>query len=66
MEEKPRPFTIAELLACAKRELDMRRRVYEFRVQNGKMRRANADKEIAMQSAIVELLEKQAGTERLL
>lgn len=63
---QPRPFTPEEKLACAKRELQMRQRVYAFRVQTGKMVQAAADREIALMAAIVADLETLAAKDRLL
>jgi hypothetical protein len=51
----PRPeFTIEEKLKCVERELGMRRRVYSYRVANGKMTRQEADREIDLMASIVE------------
>jgi len=51
-------MTIEEQIACAKRELAMRRNVYRKWVSTGRMRQATADHEIAAMEAIVETLEK--------
>lgn len=51
------PVPIQEMLAEAKRELHLRRSVYPRRVSNGKMKQGQADRYIAVQEAIVALLE---------
>jgi hypothetical protein len=55
-----------DMLACARRELEMRRRVYARRIAGGKMTQALADKETRAMTAIVEHLEGVAAGERLL
>lgn len=52
MSAPDRPPTREEKLACIKRELGFRRRVYEHRVQQGKMDQAKADTEIWLMEAI--------------
>jgi hypothetical protein len=61
-----RPYTAEEKLACARRELSMRERVYPFRVSQAKMTPQQADRETALMRAIVADYEKQAAGERLL
>lgn len=56
--------TKAELLACATRELRMRRRVYPHWVNDGRMPQAKADHELACMEAIVRLLEPLAEAEK--
>jgi len=46
------PFTNAEKYKCAERELRMRYRVYERRVDAGQMSRATADREIHLMEEI--------------
>ena len=46
-------ITIYDKLACARRELRMRRKVYPRRVANRKMSQEQADREIALMEAIV-------------
>jgi hypothetical protein len=50
------PFTYAELLACAEREVKMRYRVYEQRVDRRQMSRRAADREIALMEEIAAIL----------
>lgn len=61
MAAPDRPPTREEKLACAKRELGFRRRVYAFRVQQGKMTQDAADKEIWLMEAIQQ--DYEASTE---
>lgn len=54
--------TTPEMIACAERELRMRRRVYPRWVQQERMSQTTADHEIAcMQSILLTLQEKLAG-----
>jgi hypothetical protein len=46
------PFTVSEKLKCVERELRMRYRVYERRVDAGQMSRATADRELALMEDI--------------
>jgi hypothetical protein len=52
-------FTIDDLVACARRELGQRRRVYSRLVMAGEMSKESADQEIALMIAIKENLENQ-------
>jgi hypothetical protein len=45
-------FTDADKLACAERELSMRRKVYPGRIRQGLLTRGIADREIALMAAI--------------
>jgi len=47
-------FTAAQKLACAKRELTMRRRVYPNWVNQGRMTQEEANHEVAVMADIVE------------
>lgn len=49
-------FTAAELIACADREVALRRRVYPKWVNAGRMSREKAEEEIAKMQAISDLL----------
>lgn len=49
-------FTAAELVACADREVGLRRRVYPVWVRQGRMSQEKADEEIAKMQAICSLL----------
>jgi hypothetical protein len=51
------PITLRDMFAEANRELHMRLSVYPRRVANAKMSQAQADRHIAVQRAIVALLE---------
>jgi hypothetical protein len=50
-----------EMIACAKRELAIRRKFYPGWIQRGTMDQATADKEIHHMAAILAYLEHQAG-----
>lgn len=54
-------ISIEALLACAKRELAYRRRVYPRLVAQEKMREQTATHEIACMERIVEILDKLNG-----
>jgi hypothetical protein len=60
----PTAFPLAELIACAERETEMRRRVYPKRVGDKRMSQRFADLEIARMEAIAERLRELAGGER--
>lgn len=49
--------TLADMIACAKREVAMRERVYPRRVADGKMKPAAADRELETMRAILAKLE---------
>lgn len=53
-------FTGDELALEANRELAMRVEVYGRRVSDGKMTRRDADRKIAMQKALIEIVQKHA------
>jgi hypothetical protein len=50
------PISLADQIACAERELKMRRQVYPRRVGNRLMRQEHAEREIATMEAIIETL----------
>jgi hypothetical protein len=52
-------FSTSELVKCAQDDVAFRRYVYPRRVQEGKMTRAEADREIAMMEEIAERLKDQ-------
>ena len=52
-------FSIDDLVACARRELGHRKRVYRRLVAEGRMEQEDAEREIAMMGAIRENLEAQ-------
>lgn len=54
------------LYACAKRELEVRRRVYPKWVADGRMYKEKADREIRMMEEIARHFEQLAGKERLI
>lgn len=58
--------TISEQLACAKREVGMRKRVYGRWVEAGRMTQAKADAETAAMEAIVATREQLERAERLI
>lgn len=47
-------FTNSDKFECLQREIKMRKRVFPRRVQQGKMKQAEADREIACMEAIAE------------
>lgn len=47
-------ITFRDKEACVRRELDFRKRVYARRVSEGKMKQADADREIAIFESIAE------------
>ncbi len=49
-------FRLDEMVACAERELALRRRVYPQWVQSGRMSQGKADEEIAKMAAVVDYL----------
>ncbi len=49
-------ITRKDLAACANRELALRRKVYPRFIEQGKMKRAEADREIALMQAIYRIL----------
>jgi hypothetical protein len=52
-------FTIQELIGCAQREISKRQHVYHRLVMNERMTPAQAQREIALMSAILANLENQ-------
>ncbi|WP_426163012.1 hypothetical protein [Sandarakinorhabdus sp. DWP1-3-1] len=56
-------FTAQDKRDSAIREANMRRRVYPRWVENGKMRQASADREIALMEAIAEDYKLEAEKE---
>jgi len=58
-------ISIGEQLACAKREVAMRKGLYPKWVAGERMTQAKADQEIAAMEAIVATLEREAARERL-
>jgi hypothetical protein len=59
-------ITVADKLACAERELKMRKRVYPRWVADRRMSEGQAAHEIAAMEAIVEDYQASAAKERLL
>lgn len=55
--KKGQNIPLQQQIAAAKRELAMRRRVYDGQVSRGKMRQGEADHEIAAMAAILDTLE---------
>ena len=49
---------LAQQIACVKREIAMRERVYPRRVADGKMKQQDADREIEAMRAVLETVEK--------
>lgn len=52
-------ITLQQQLACAKRELALRRRVYPRLIQQGKLAPNKSEEEIACMEAIVKTLDTQ-------
>lgn len=52
--------TLAEQVACVRREIAMRERVYPRQVGAGKMKQAAADREIAVMRAVLATVEAAA------
>ena len=50
------PIPLAAQVACVEREIEMRVSVYGRRVQNGQMKQAKADAEIAAMRAVLATL----------
>lgn len=50
-------ITIEDQIACVRREIAMRRRVYPRWVENGKMKQSQSDREIAVMEAVLTTLE---------
>lgn len=59
-------FTAAEKLACAERELKLRRRVYPRWIERGQMTQKLADHEIACMESICADYRSQTDKEKLL
>jgi hypothetical protein len=59
----PGTFTLTELISCAEREVEMRRKVYPRRVHDKRMSQKFADTEIARMEVIVEKLRELAENE---
>lgn len=57
-----RPFTLAELAACAEREVKQRRKVYSRLIGKRTMTQADADRETAMMEQIAREYRKRAVT----
>jgi len=56
-----RNITWDDKIACLKREIAMRERVYAKRVDTGMMRQDKADREISIMEAILEDIQNLAG-----
>jgi hypothetical protein len=50
------PIPLAEQIVCVEREIGFRKRVYPRRVADRKMTQANADKQIAAMTAVLDTL----------
>lgn len=58
------PITISQQVACVRREISMRKRVYPRWVQAEKMTQAQADEQLACMEAVRETLEKLQADEK--
>jgi hypothetical protein len=56
-------ITFRDKEACARRELDFRKRVYARRVAEGKMKQVDADREIEVMAAIADDYAKASALE---
>ncbi|HEX20689.1 MAG TPA: hypothetical protein ENG78_07720 [Acidiferrobacteraceae bacterium] len=54
-------ITVLEQIACAEREVAMRKRAYPRFVENGNIRQDKADREIEVMESIVETLKQLKG-----
>jgi hypothetical protein len=52
---------LAEQIACVRREVALRERIYPRLVRDGKLRRDEADRELARMRAVLETLEAAAA-----
>lgn len=59
----PATISIEDQLACARRELAMRERVYKRGIESGKLDSAICERELAGMQAIVITLQRIANTE---
>lgn len=50
------PVSLDDMIACVKREIQLRRRVYPRWVQNGNMKQSTADEEIRRMEAVLHRL----------
>jgi len=55
------PITLAEQIACVRREILMRQRVYPARVNQRAMSQDKADRELAAMNAVLDTLLRLAG-----
>ena len=55
-----KPITLIDKIACLRRELALRRNVYPGRVLRRQMSQENADREMAVMTAILKDYEAQA------
>ena len=55
-------MNLDDCIKCAEREAAMRRRVYPKWIEQGKLKKENADREIATMTTIAELLLHLKGT----
>lgn len=53
------PIPLDDLIACVKREIGMRERVYPRWCESGRMKKPTADREIAAMKAVLANLEAQ-------
>ncbi len=64
MSQAPAPapavdVPIADMIACIRRELAMRQRVYPRQVEANRMKQAEADQELRRMQAVLNLLQAQ-------
>ncbi len=57
------PVSLADQIACVRRELAMRASVYPHRIRSGKMTAAGADLETRRMQAVLDTLRRLAGEE---
>ena len=58
--------TLAEQIACVRREIAMRERVYPKWVEGGRMKQADANRELETMKAVLETVQKVENAARML
>lgn len=65
MNPNPDEIPLDEQVRCVKREISKRNYVYPYQVQQGKMTREKAEREIAVMQAVLATLEKLAADQNI-
>ena len=58
-------ISLSEQIACVRREVRLRERVYPRRIAEGRMRQAEADRELVRMRAVLQTLEEAERGQRL-